>query len=74
MNAARAMGNMLDEAYVPELEKAMAQDSDDRVTRMCAWALGRIGGPAAAKALEKHRALSDETLKNEIDHALARLR
>ena len=74
MNAARAMGNMLDEAYVPELEKAMAQDSDDRVTRMCAWALGRIGGPAAVKALEKHRAGAGDALKNEIDHALARLR
>ena len=72
MNAARAMGNMLDAAFVPDLEKALAADGDERVRKMCAWSLGRIGGQAAKKALEKQAKGNDEGLTNEIENALLR--
>ena len=49
MNAARAMGNTLDERYLPDLEQAMAENTDARVRGMAAWAMGRIGGPEAKK-------------------------
>lgn len=52
MNAARAMGNSLDDAYVPELADAFRREEDERVKAMVAWALGRIGSPAAKQALE----------------------
>ncbi len=73
MNAARAMGNTLDDAYVPELEKAMDRDSDERVRQMCAWSLGRIGGKAARRALEKHAKGKGEAMTQEVHNALARL-
>ncbi len=44
MNAARAMGNTLDRAYLPELERARAENKDSRVKEMCEWAIDRIGG------------------------------
>ncbi len=72
MNAARAMGNTLDGAYVPELEKAMVGDGDERVRQMSAWALGRIGGRGAKQALEKHLAESTGALRNEIETALSK--
>jgi epoxyqueuosine reductase len=53
MNAARAMGNTLDQAYIQELEKAFPVEADERVQAMIAWALGRIGGNAAYLALKK---------------------
>lgn len=72
MNAARAMGNMLDEAFVPELEKALAADGDERVRNMCAWSLGRIGGQSARNVLEKQARVGEECLSHEIEKALAR--
>jgi len=53
MNAARAMGNTLDPAYIPELVQAFNSEADERVQAMIAWALGRIGGRAAYQALKK---------------------
>ncbi len=71
MNAARAMGNMLDPVYTGDLQKAMTSDSDNRVRKMSAWALGRIGGKMAKKALEKQSRKNDETLGDEVEKALA---
>jgi epoxyqueuosine reductase len=51
MNVARAMGNTRDEAYVSHLTEAFRREGDERVKAMAAWALGRIGGPAAKQAL-----------------------
>ncbi len=73
MNAARAMGNTLDDAYIPELEKAMDRDGDERVRQMCAWALGRIGGKAAGSVLEKHAKGKGAAVTQEVHNALARL-
>jgi len=52
MNAARAMGNSLDERYVSELARAFRENDDERVRGMIAWALGRIGGDAAIAVLD----------------------
>ena len=71
MNAARAMGNTLDAVYVPDLEKAMAQNGDERARKMCAWALGRIGGKKAEKALQNQSRKCDDGLKREIENALS---
>jgi epoxyqueuosine reductase len=51
MNAARAMGNSLNPAYVSDLIRAFAENTDERVQSMIAWALGRIGGKDAWAAL-----------------------
>ncbi len=53
-NAAVALGNWGDERAVPALAQALA-DVEPLVRGHAAWALGRIGGPAARKALEKAR-------------------
>ncbi len=53
MNAARAMGNTQDEAYIPDLVRAYEENSDERVLVMIAWALGRIGGRKSREALER---------------------
>jgi epoxyqueuosine reductase len=74
MNAARAMGNSLDEAFVPELEKAMDQNADERVAGMSAWALGRIGGTSAKEILEKYLDAENETLRDEVLKALSRVK
>lgn len=44
MNVARAMGNSRDPRYVPELERALSENADERVREMVTWALGRLSG------------------------------
>jgi epoxyqueuosine reductase len=70
MNAARAMGNSLDETYISHLTEAFRRESDERVKVMTAWALGRIGGPAAKQALEAFLAESAGPIRSEILSAL----
>jgi epoxyqueuosine reductase len=74
MNTARAMGNSLEEGYVPDLVKAYGENEDVRVRSMIAWALGRIGGAESRKALEGWLAGAEETVKAEIEQALAMAR
>lgn len=47
MNAARAMGNSLNPAYIADLKRAMKENPDERVQSMCSWALERIGSDKA---------------------------
>ncbi len=70
MNTARAMGNSLDDGYVPELLMAARQEEDERVRAMCAWALGRIGGRSARDALDALRSKEQGIVREEIDLAL----
>jgi epoxyqueuosine reductase len=70
MNAARAMGNSGDAMYVPLLTRTLRENSDERVRGMAAWALGRLGGAEAKKALEGILPLTDHLLKIEVSHAL----
>ena len=70
MNAARAMGNSLDTAYVPNLVRAYDENDDFRVRAMIAWALGRIKGKDAREALKKFLGQSQGELAEEIELAL----
>jgi epoxyqueuosine reductase len=70
MNAARAMGNSLDLRYVPELVRALGENSDERVRGMCAWALGRIGGADARAALERLAPGAEGVVGQELGEAL----
>ena len=70
MNVARAMGNSLDPGYVRDLVRAYGQNEDVRVLAMIAWALGRIGGKDACKALETFLMQGRGELKEEIALAL----
>jgi epoxyqueuosine reductase len=70
MNIARAMGNSRDEEYIPDLLIAFRNNGDERVLGMMAWAIGRIGGPKAKKALNDLLPGSDALVREEILFAL----
>jgi epoxyqueuosine reductase len=70
-NAAVALGNLGDPGAVPALVRAM-QSQDEPLRGHAAWALGRIGGAAASKALESHLAReTSEYVRGEVRAALA---
>jgi epoxyqueuosine reductase len=74
-NAAVALGNELDRASVPALAVAVARDPHPMVRGHAAWALGRIGSPAALAALDGAReAEGDDAARAEIAAALAPFR
>ena len=69
-NAAIAMGNIGDPAFIPALEQAM-RDPEELVRGYAAWALGKIGGPKSRKILESSLALETaESVINELKAAL----
>jgi epoxyqueuosine reductase len=70
-NVARVMGNTRDEAYIPLLAEAFCREDDVRVKAMAAWALGRIGGPEARRALADFLPVSTGLVREEIAAALA---
>jgi epoxyqueuosine reductase len=70
MNAARAMGNSLDPRYLPDLSAAFAENEDERVRGMCAWAMGRIGGAGARAALERLAPGAEGVVRKEVTDAL----
>jgi epoxyqueuosine reductase len=70
-NAAIALGNALDRAAIPSLARSLAGDAHPMVRGAAAWALGRIGSPAAIAALRaRERAENDPTVCEEIVAAL----
>jgi len=70
-NAAVALGNSLDRAAVPALERSLAQDRSPLVRGHAAWALGRIGSPSAISALSQAAALERwHDVQSEIARAL----
>jgi len=72
-NAAVAMGNRGDAAYAGPLAQALAE-GEPLVRGHAAWALGRIGGPAARPALEAALAgEGDAGVRAEVRAALAAL-
>lgn len=71
MNAARAMGNSLNPAYVADLIRAFRENADERVSSMIAWALGRIGGSKATSALQKFQNDSSGQVKEEVNRAIS---
>jgi epoxyqueuosine reductase len=70
MNVARAMGNTLDDQYIPELIRAFSESGDERVRAMIAWALGRIGGAQSQRFLEKVLPGQEGLIKDEVQAAL----
>ena len=70
-NAAIALGNQGDPEAIPALITALS-DPEPLVRGHVAWALGRIGGGRARKALEKQRKLEPvEKAREEMEAALA---
>jgi epoxyqueuosine reductase len=68
-NACVVAGNQRDGAAVPGLRRALA-DADAVVRAHAAWALGRIGGAAAAQALAEALVVeTDATVRAEISAA-----
>jgi epoxyqueuosine reductase len=72
-NVAVALGNSGDRAAVPALARAL-REAAPLVRAHAAWALGRLGGAAAAAALRSARqAEEDGAIRAEIEAALAEL-
>ncbi|MCS6800980.1 MAG: tRNA epoxyqueuosine(34) reductase QueG [Chloroflexota bacterium] len=71
-NVAIALGNSGDPAAVPALAAALRNDPSPVVRGAAAWALGRIGGEAARRALAAADD-PDPTVQEEIAAALARI-
>jgi len=70
-NAAVALGNALDRAAVPALERSLNEDAHPMVRGHAAWALGRIGSPRARDALAARLAReSDAGVREELACAL----
>ena len=71
-NVAIALGNLGDGRAVPELVRVLSDPNDAFVRGHAAWALGRIGGPAARAALDTALgAEEDAQARAEIEAALA---
>jgi epoxyqueuosine reductase len=70
MNAARAMGNLGDRDHTPVLVQTLKESPHDIVRGMSSWALGRLGGGAAQKALESRRKNEEGFVQEEIEKAL----
>ena len=72
-NAAIALGNLGDPAFVPDLAVAM-NDPEELVRGYAAWALGKIGGRSAKQILEENRSReTSESVKEEIREALLKV-
>ncbi|HEY6325165.1 MAG TPA: tRNA epoxyqueuosine(34) reductase QueG [Candidatus Cybelea sp.] len=70
-NAAVALGNALDRSAVGVLIESMRADPHPMVRGHAAWALGRIGSPAALAALQGQRAVEGHAaVREEIGSAL----
>ncbi len=69
-NAAIAIGNTGDPAFIPDLSQAM-KDPEEMVRGYAAWALGRIGGSKAKQLLERSLAReTSDSVREEIEAAL----
>ena len=73
MNAARALGNLGDRDNISALISTLTESPHDIVRGMSAWALGRLGGAPAKKALEAARSREEGIVKAEIEAAFRSL-
>jgi epoxyqueuosine reductase len=70
-NAAVALGNALDRSAVGALTESLERDPHPMVRGHAAWALGRIGSPAAVEALRRRSAKEgNDSVRAEIASAL----
>jgi epoxyqueuosine reductase len=73
-NAAVVLGNTGNREAVAPLARTLASEHEPLVRGHAAWALGRLGGAAARRALEAARAReTDAPAREEIDLALAEI-
>ena len=73
-NAAVALGNVGTEDDVPHLAAVVTGHNAPLVRGHAAWALGRLGGKAAAQALRQaRRSETDPAVRHEIEAALTGL-
>lgn len=70
-SAATAAGNAGEHALVPDLDRLLRDDPSAAVRCHAAWALGRLGGPAARAALERALGDADEEVRAEARAALS---
>lgn len=71
-NAAVALGNIGTDADLPALIGALGAHDEPLVRGHAAWAIGRIGGPAAIRALDRARHIEpDAYVQSEIATALS---
>ncbi|MEW6553391.1 MAG: 4Fe-4S double cluster binding domain-containing protein [Actinomycetota bacterium] len=70
MNAARALGNLKDPGFVPDLERSLCESPFYNVRGMSAWSLGRIGGSKARSLLERRLGMEEGVVAEEIRAAL----
>ena len=73
MNAARVMGNTGDPSFIPTLIDNLSENPHEIVRGMCAWALGKLGGSQAMKALESRLPKEESPTSEEIKLALEHL-
>lgn len=73
MNVARVMGNSRDQAFLPDLEKAFRENTDERTLGMIAWAMGQLGDESTAQTLSSFRSKAAPAVKKEIDRAVETL-
>ena len=71
-NAAVALGNSANRDAVPILADVLESEPEPIVRAHAGWALGRLGGPAARRVLEKRRIVEeDASVRGELAEALA---
>lgn len=70
-NVAVALGNAGDRGAIPALGRCLDKEPEPLVRGHAAWALGRLGGPAARAVLEQARGDEDEFVRAEVELALA---
>ena len=69
-NVAIALGNVGDRDAVPALAACLATEAEPLVRGHAAWALGRLGGLDARRALEAARGDEDAFVREEVEAAL----
>ncbi|MGD0073015.1 MAG: tRNA epoxyqueuosine(34) reductase QueG [Candidatus Binataceae bacterium] len=70
-NVAVALGNSANREAVPPLSAALEIEPEPLIRAHVAWALGRLGGAAARRALEKRRIReADPSVRGEVASAL----
>jgi len=70
-NVAVALGNAGDRGAIPALGLCLTEEVEPLVRGHAAWALGRLGGPAAMAVLEQARGDVDEFVRDEVRRAIA---
>jgi epoxyqueuosine reductase len=69
-NVAVALGNTHNPAAIPPLSRALAAESEPLIRSHAAWALGRLSGVAARRALERALRDRDTSVRREAAAAL----